>query len=173
MMKVRDLVNSYPRQTELLKDSRNWQRLCSSMDTIEDVEEAIHEYMGLPEFSDIGSGYLYLYGLFQTLYVQQNAVRSLSKALLKENINFKKEYPNVYKVREIRDDIFGHPTDRDGDKRSHIISRVTMTKYSFEVLDYYDDHNEFRAINVLTAIENQSKDITTILKVIKNKLEKS
>ena len=173
MIKIRDLVNSYPRQAELLKDSRNWQRLCSSMDTIEDVEEAIHEYQRLPEYSDIGSGYLYLYGLFQTLYVQQNAVRSLSKALLKKDINFKKEYPNIFKVREIRDDIFGHPTDRDGDKRSHIISRVTMTKDSFEVLDYYDDHNEFRTINVHQAIELQSKDIMTILKGIKNKLEKS
>ena len=63
MMEIRDLVNSHPRQMRLLKDSRNWQRLCSSMDTIEDVEEAINEYQKLPEFSDIGSGYLYLYGL--------------------------------------------------------------------------------------------------------------
>lgn len=168
---IRDLVNSHPRQKKLLKDSRNWQRLCSSMDTIEDTEEAIYEYLKLPEFSGLGSGYLYLYGLFQTLYVQQDAIRSLSKALLKKNINFKKEYPNIYKVREIRDDIFGHPTDRDNDKRSHIISRMTMTKSSFQVLDYYDDHNEFRMINVLQSIEQQSKDISIILRQIKGKLE--
>ena len=173
MMEIRDLVNSHARQTALQKDSRNWQRLCSSMDTIEDVEEAINEYLRLPEFSDIGSGYLYLYGLFQTLYVQQDAIRSLSKALLKKTINFKKKYPNIYKVREIRDDIFGHPTDRDGDKRSHIISRITITKDSFDVLDYYDDHNEFRTISVSQTIEQQSKDIETILKGIKNELDKS
>lgn len=175
MMEIRDLVNSHPRQMRLLKDSRNWQRLCSSMDTIEDVEEAINEYQKLPEFSDIGSGYLYLYGLFQTMYVQQDAIRSLSKSLLKENINFQKDYPNLFEVREIRDDIFGHPTDRDGDgdKRSHIISRITMKKASFDVLDYYDDYNDSRTINVLQAIEQQSKDIETILRRIKNKLEKS
>ncbi len=172
MMEIRDLVNSHPRQTKLLKDSRNWQKLCSSMDTIEDVEEAINEYQRLPEFSDIGSGYLYLYGLFQTMYVQQDAIRSLSKVLLKENINFKKDYPNLFKVREIRNDIFGHPTDSDSDRKSHIISRITMTKASFDVLDYYDDCNKFRTINVLKAIEQQSKDIEIILERIKNELEK-
>ena len=173
MMEIRDLVNSHRRQTKLLKDSRNWQRLCSSMDTIEDVEEAINEYQRLSEFSDIGSGYLYLYGLFQTMYVQQDAIESLSKSLLKEKINFQKAYPNLFEIREIRNDIFGHPTNRDGDKRSHIISRITMKKASFDVLDYYDDYNDSRTINVLQAIEQQSKDIETILRRIKNKLEKS
>ena len=167
IMEIRDFVDSYPKQKELLKDSRNWQRLCSSMDTIEDTEEAIHEYIKLPEFSGIGSGYLYLYGLFQTMYVQQDSVRSLSKSLLKKDVNFKKDYPSIYKVREIRDDIFGHPTDRDRDRRSHIISRITLTKSSFQVLDYYDDHNEFRTIDVYKAIEEQNRDILAILKQIK------
>lgn len=179
MMEIRDLVNSYPREKELQKDARNWQRLCSSMDTIEDVEEAINEYQRLPEFQGIGSGYIYFYGLFQAFYVQQDAVRSLSKALLNEDIDYKndkkipKKYPDIWEVRGVRDDIFGHPTDRAGDKRSHVISRITMTKGSFDVLDYYDDHNGFRKIIVSTMIKKQSKDIEKILRKIKNGLKSS
>jgi hypothetical protein len=174
---IRDLVNSYPLHEELQKRDRDWRKLCASMDTIEDTEEAIIIYKNLPNFSADDGAYLYLYGLFQVLFVQQDSVNALNNALFDEDLSFEKmkKYSDLKKVREIRNDLFGHPADRtdpDEGKRSHIISRMTISKESFQALDYYTKKEDtYRTIDVLDCIKKQNTNIKEVLKAISGKLE--
>jgi hypothetical protein len=177
MSLIRDLVNSYPLVEELQKRERDWRKLCASMDTIEDTEEAIIYYKNLSDFSADGGAYLFLYGLFQVLYVQQNSVNDLYTALFDEPTSFQEteEYSELKEVREIRNDIFGHPTDRKDEeegKRSHIISRMTISKVFFQTLDYHTIREDgYRSINVMDCIKKQNTKIFQILKGIHKKLK--
>lgn len=55
---------------------------------------------------------LYIYGLLQALFLQQDAANGISTALLGKKIDFKQEYPSLFEIREIRNDTVGHPTLR-------------------------------------------------------------
>ncbi len=172
MPKIRDLVNKYPLEESLQSNARAWNEICAGMDTIEDTQEAISLYLSLPNFKGFSGEYLYLYGLFQSLYVQQDSVCSLYKLFLGKDIYLEKEYPRLYKVREYRDDIFGHPVNRKN-HRSHVISRPMISKDSIQVLDYFSDKpHTFRTISIQKCIEIQHHDILTILKIIQKQLDK-
>lgn len=177
MEDIRDLVNSYPLIGELQKRDRDWRKLCASMDTIEDTEEAIIIYKNLPDFSADDGAYLYLYGLFQVLFVQQDSVNALNNALFDEDISFQDmgKYSDLKKVREIRNDLFGHPADRtdpDEGNRSHIISRMTISKEFFQALDYYTKRKDtYRTIDVFDCIKKQNTNINEALKAICGKLK--
>ena len=108
---IRDFINSPRKQYELLSDSFFWNMLCASMDTIEDSQLAIESYEKLPSFDGFTGGYLYIYGLLQALYLQQNTVNHLSQSLFKKRIDFKNHYPELFKIREMRNDTIGHPTN--------------------------------------------------------------
>ena len=87
---IRDSINKPRKQFQLLSNLVSWNKLCASMDTIEDSELAIDNYIKLPSFDGFTGGYLFIYGLLQALYLQQDAVNHLSQALFNENIDYKK-----------------------------------------------------------------------------------
>jgi len=86
-----------------------------------------------------GSYLLLCYGFLQALYVQQDAVTTLSKAL---GIDWKAESDSkLIHIRDIRDRLCGHPALRD---RSHkvssaIIIRHEISETGFAGAIYYDD----------------------------------
>lgn len=75
---IRDHINTHRYQVDLLEDSSNWNQICSSLDVIGDTMFAIGSY-GASEFpKDSGLQYIYTYGLLQSLFLQQDALRHLS-----------------------------------------------------------------------------------------------
>ena len=114
---VRDYVNNPRKHSLLYQNKQTFSQLVSSLDVIEDADEAINAYEA-KEFGDSkGAHYLAVYGLLQALYVQQDAFYNLSEAL-GARVN-RSDYPELRRIREIRNDSIGHPTkSRPHKKRS-------------------------------------------------------
>jgi hypothetical protein len=105
-----------------------WQQLNSSLDAIQDTNNAVTSYINLKFPDDPGKKILCLYGLLQALYVQQDALDNLFISL-NEHIDIS-AFPNIYKIRQIRNDAIGHPTKRNN-KTYHFISSGLIAHRSF------------------------------------------
>jgi hypothetical protein len=171
---IREICN-HPWKSELLfQDKIIWNRLWTSLDVIEDSQIAIDDYSNLPEFSSNEKGYLYVYGILHALYLQQDALRDLNKALFGQDINFNEEYPELHNIREIRNNSIGHPTDRGKGKSFHGISRITIQKKGFQMSSSFPksgEEDEFEDVNILYCIGNQEKLLKEILNHTMEKLK--
>jgi len=139
LKKVRDLINDSWKREMLFKDKTQWEKVCSSMDVLEDTQIAINSYFDLSDsnFDETGKCYLLLYGLLQAFFLQQDAINNLSQALFNKEIKWKEEYPSLFEIRKIRNDAIGHPTSRNNDESFHYISRNSLKKNSFELASFY------------------------------------
>lgn len=171
---IREICNHPWKRELLLQDKIIWNRLWASLDVIEDSQIAIDDYSNLPEFSPNENGYLYVYGILHALYLQQDALRNLNKALFEQDINFKEEYPELHNIREIRNNSIGHPTDRGKGNSFHGISRITIQKKGFQMSSSFPksgEEDEFEDVNILYCIKTQEKLLKEILNHTMEKLE--
>jgi len=105
--KLRDLLNSsicYKQSVWERKDAGDWSKLWTAADNIEDTQEAIDEYLSLDKFSRLA-----VYGLLQAMVVQQDAISHLEKAIKITTPDWRREYPDLSKIRMIRIETVGHP----------------------------------------------------------------
>ena len=134
MSTIRDLINSPRKQHILFQDSILWAMLCSCMDTIEDTELALESFLNLDtDSSNEGRNYLRIYGALQALIVQQEAVENLHEAL---GIQYTED-SSLEKIRHIRIDAAGHPTNRGNKKAFNFINRSTLSSQVFQLITYY------------------------------------
>jgi hypothetical protein len=165
-----------PWKRELLfADKTKWRKLWASIDLINDTHEAIDYYSQIPESKFSEGGYLYVYGVLQALFVQQDAARSLNQSLFGKDINFKKDHPQLYVIREHRNNSIGHPSSRGkNDSESfHVINGTSIIKSGFEFISHFPSENKsFQISNVDLdrCIETQSNLITNILEKVMDKL---
>lgn len=171
---IRELCN-HPWKKELLfQDRVKWSKLWTSLDVIEDSQQAINDYLNLPEFNSNSRGYLYIYGVLQAINLQQDALKNLSGALFNEKIDFKENYPKLYKIREYRNDSIGHPTNRGNGKSFHYIGRPSIKKKGFKLISYYPktgEQTKIEDINILECIEIQNSLVAEKLKETMKNLE--
>lgn len=118
--------------------------------SIQDAQAAIDSYKVLSFEEFKRNRYLVLYGLFQSFFVQQDALKTLFRHCLNYEIKFDKEYPELYNIREVRNNTIGHPTDRK--KEYFFISQLTLKKKGF----------------YLVAHDNQDKNEAFLLKYFLN-----
>lgn len=148
-------------------------RLCSAMDVLEDTDMATHGYL----HADLGRDnltelYLCLYGLFQAMVVQQDAVASAYESLLKTKFDMGPDGPlkPVWDIRQTRISAFGHPTDREirskakgKENRYCQVVQATMGKGSFQLhianphAEEREDKDEFRDIDTLDMVKRQQE----------------
>lgn len=171
---IRELCN-HPWKKELLfQDRVKWSKLWTSLDVIEDSQQAINDYLNLPEFNSNSRGYLYIYGVLQAINLQQDALKNLSGALFNKKIDFKENYPKLYKIREYRNDSIGHPTNRGNGKSFHYIGRPSIKKKGFKLISYYPktgEQTKIEDINILECIEIQNSLVAEKLKETMKNLE--
>lgn len=172
---IRQLINNPQKHYELRQNKALFSQLCSSLDVIEDTEDAITAYTEKDFGDDKPSHYLAVYGLLQAIYVQQDAVINLCESLgIKDKVN---NYPKLKEIREIRNDTVGHPTKRDQQKGKpvsyHHISQMTLNKSGFTLASYFSDGSQvqFRDISISELIVEQNRFISTILTTLVNNLE--
>jgi len=159
---IRELINSALKQPELLSDKNKWSRLCSSLDHISDAQQAIDKYKSLNDFKT-SEGYLFIYGLLHSVYLQQNTTKSLSLSLIDRNIDFKKDYPKLYQIREVRNDSIGHPTDRRNYKYITSIVQHSISKEGFEYMIIDDTSRRFEYVDINQILQTQEALINDIL----------
>jgi len=137
---IRDLINDTHLKNQLSSQPEKWHIICSAMDAIEDSDLAINKY----QKSEIdkskgdwqhnyGTLYIYIYGVLQALYIQQDAVMLL---LIQLNLkNIWDEFSNqLSEIRDVRNNAIGHPVFRKGIRTSNFISRSEMSLKSFTML---------------------------------------
>lgn len=142
------------------------------MDVIGDTALAIESYLEKIDQKE-SQGYLYvlLYGVLQILFVQQDAVRHLSEAL---DLDYEND-PTLKKIRDIRNDSIGHPTQRGwGDDASYnFIIRGTMTRTEFTYMKTLSDRSpKIIQVDVLELISDQRIVLTQVLSDVVEKLKK-
>lgn len=163
--RIRHHINREEKQGELFKELQQWFKLTSALDVLEDSSCAVEYYCDMEYPVDIKGKYLFTYGLLQALFLQQDAIISISQALFGNSINYKKDYPEAYKVRELRNDVVGHPTNRGGNRFIYL-AQVSMEKESFYYIDEGSDNESKDAVtvDVFAAINDSAKCINNILK---------
>lgn len=173
--KIRLHINRTEKQAELLKNRMKWNKLTSALDVLEDTSWAIEYYIESEYPTDIRGKYLYTYGLLQSLFVQQDAVISINEALFEKKIKIKDDYPYASKVRSIRNDTIGHPTNRNSNKQFVSIAQTSMEKNGF----YYciDDSEDYKKdeivdVDIINSIEDTAKCVNDVLKKAVDDLDK-
>ena len=147
--RVRDLINHHRIQNHIMKSLGSWHQVCSSLNVIGDTVLGIEAYLKKRKIDPWVDGYLLLYGLLQLLFVQQDSIEHLSFSC---DVHYSID-PALEKIREIRNDAIGHPTNRGRKqgKRTFIqVSRPTINKESFEYLRWYEDDREMENEHVST-----------------------
>jgi hypothetical protein len=172
--KIRDLVNHPWKLQSLLDNIAKWNKLCASMDVIGDTQIAINSYFSLPSFSAENGGYLYLYGLLQAFFLQQDAINHLSEALFDRAIDWRTEYPDLYLVRELRNNSIGHPTKRGKDESFHFIARYSISNGHFRLMSSYSKTNDtrFNDIDINELRTKQENSVNKILETVIELMEK-
>ncbi|MFH0734201.1 MAG: hypothetical protein V1773_07840 [bacterium] len=180
--KIRDIIDLPGVKNKIMLNIGDWYRLCACLDAIEDAQFAIKQYKNLSNFDAFNGGYLYVYGLLQALFLQQDAVNGLSQVLLDKKIDYKEQqYSKLYEIREIRNNSIGHPTSRSNNSYFGIVRMslfkkgFSISKHSYEKETDYSQSTKsknivFDDIEVGKIILIQSKLVKDILLKIKKKL---
>jgi hypothetical protein len=107
---------------------------------IEDSQSVIQEFLNLSDSDFKNIKYLGLYGLLQAFFVQQDALNTLYRTCLNCKIDFEKNYPDLFRIREIRNITIGHPTNKG--KNYYLISQVTLKKKGYFLVGH--DENDVK-----------------------------
>jgi len=176
--KIRDFVTRTRVQDKLMKNKPLYLQLCSCMDTVSDTQQAIDAYGSKidEDAEDYGELYLLIYGLLQSIFVQQDASIDMAGSLgMNDQI---KNYPILFDIRETRSQSIGHPTDythKDVKRKSfNAIIQHSLNKKNFEIISYQNPIGKtINKINIEEIIKNQNTYIgeilDNILKEIKRK----
>lgn len=159
---IRQLLAKEHKFNEIRQNKIDFNKCYSSLDVIEDTQEAISYYKNNELLDNIGYKYLVIYGLFEAFYVQQQAIIDFADALKLDKQNIKKNHENIYQIREYRNDIAGHPTLRDRDtKYSTYLNRNTLEKNGFSYQKSNQD--DFIEVDTLKCIKEQEEWMLEIL----------
>lgn len=155
---VRNYINTGRYQSELLKNSSNWNQICSSLDTIGDTLLSIIDFAKSNYPTSSGLKYIYTYGILQALFIQQDAIRNLSLAFSIPVVQSEK----LKEIRKIRNAAIGHPTKQnaDGVEYYNYISRMTLKKWGFTLLrTNKNGGNSFIDVKLDLLVIDQLKEI--------------
>lgn len=169
---VRNHINTHRYQIVLLKDSGNWNQICSSLDVVGDSLLAIESYHKGNYPDDLGLKYVYTYGVLQALFLLQDAVRHLSEAFA---ITYQPSQI-LLDIRNMRNAAIGHPTKQDhkGQRYYNYISRISMAKNGFDLLRHSrPGQYDVLRIDLTSATKDQLQGITDSFRQIVSKLEEA
>jgi hypothetical protein len=173
---VRDIINNPRKRCVLLENAGAWRMLCSCLNVIGDTELALDAFLRQTDCGDNGTNYLLIYGALQVLFVQQDAVEDLAKALTMLNVTYKRS-ELLTKIREIRNDSIGHPTKRDLPKKdgpgpSNLMVRMSLSHRRFDLVKNYEDgRTEYLDVDIVDLIRKQRANLAATLTGIADKLK--
>lgn len=167
---VRDFINTGCHQRALLEAKQTWYQICSSLDVIGDTTLSLEDYLASDYPTSDGLKYIYTYGILQSLFLQQDAVRNLTEAFSVPYITGEK----LKKIREIRNSSIGHPTKQTLNKEIHYnyISRISLHKTGFTLMRSSPSNDtQFIDVEIIDIIDEQIKEIEKALLELSEKLK--
>lgn len=162
--KTRYHINRIEKQIELMGSREKWLRVTAALNVLEDTDCAITYYRESEYPNELNGQYLFTYGLLQALFVQEDAVNSINIALFDKEVDFKVDYPDAYAVREMRDDVVGHPTNRRN-KEFIYLAQHSLSKKGFEYFkaETGDNQSSHIDVNIEKAISDVASCVNTVL----------
>ena len=131
---IQDLIDEPHMKHSLNRGSTSYLMFQSCIGAIKITGMALESYLKRDaDSSDVGVEFLNMFGVFQALYVQQDAVRNLHVAL---NISYTMD-PSIEKIRDIRHDAAGHPTNRGGKKAFNFFNVWNFEVHGLELITGY------------------------------------
>ena len=150
-----------------MRDRTRWLELCVSMDVLEDTYFSCEAYKRFAKARDKGTIYLVIYGVMQSLFVQQDALEALCKAL---NYPFKiRDFPALYEARRLRNVSVGHLVNSkrtDSDFYHNFMIQVTMTAESFELHSHGKGGTRLRTIELANLVSQQQDQVRCVLRKV-------
>ena len=170
--RIREHIQRQERMSPLIPIYKKWIGITASIDVLEDSSWAVEYYIENDYPSDMKGKYLYTYGLLQALFVQQDAADNIYRVFLDEKIKWDAEYPKAYAVREMRNDVTGHPLNRDNHFFVYLV-QMYMKKESISYLkdDVVSKNYESVNVNLMGSIEDSAKCINHVLSRVLEKLD--
>lgn len=170
--RIRKHIQRQERMSQLIPNRKKWIGTTASIDVLEDSSWAIEYYVQNDYPSEMTGKYLYTYGLLQALFVQQDAADNIYKVFFDEKVKWKDEYPEAYAVREMRNDVTGHPLNRDNHFFIYLV-QMYMKKESISYLKDDVDSKKHQSVNVnlMGSIEDSAKCINHVLSRVLEKLD--
>ncbi len=146
-----------------------WNRICVSMDILDDTYLALENYEAHGIGSDDGEKYLRLYGVLQSVFLQQDSIRHLYKSFLEKSL---KPSPDSAwaRIRDLRNLTVGHPIEKKDDE--HIsrcfISRGTITSDGFELIVWNNKNSadEIETIDIKSLYKGYQSEAADYLETI-------
>lgn len=171
---IREHINRIEKMNQLLECRKKWLQLTSSLNVLEDSACVVSYYCTENFPSSLGGKYLFIYGLLQALFIQQDTINSISIALFDKRIDIKADYPDAYAVRECRNDVVGHPTNRSDGKAFIYLVQVSLYKDCFSYLKQSPDEiisGDNIHVNVSKAINDTARCVNDILSKAVDRLD--
>lgn len=148
----------------------------TAIDLIEDSHIAIKEFKNLKTIGVNGRSTLLIYGLLQSFFLQQDGLYHLYKCVVNDRISqtdFFDLFSFNIKIREVRNDIAGHPTNRNKTEFYFIAKGVT-TKYRFTYAGYTPNFRKVEVdlkLFISEQIEFSKKVLQFVIDDITSKIE--
>lgn len=168
---IRDRINHPRKQHFLLRSSADWNKLCSALDVIGDTELALDAYLEHPAVENVGLRYLFVYGAFQLLQTQQDAVAHLCSALGIASTNS----PKLPHICDVRSAAVAHPASRAENRasKSGFIQRISLSHHGFTLMTVYSDGKpyDFKKVHIPMLIKEQRDVLLQVLREVVTKLD--
>lgn len=173
---IRDIVSSPLTEHLFLKSSYDSHQIVTCLDTIEDAQLAVDEYRLLDRSQFLthkGKVYLVVYGVLQGIFLQQDALRDLANAL---HFPFRiDDYQELKTIREIRNQIVGHPTKYSRDKTESLyrINRISLSLEKFDVLEYNKlvGQRQIASVNITRTLYDNEALVVKAMRDLVSKME--
>jgi hypothetical protein len=166
---VRKYINTTRYQTNLLRDLDVWNQICSSLDTIGDTIYSIEDYLNSEYPESTGLRYIFTYGILQSLFIQQDAIKHLAEAF---EVDFRLD-EKLRNIRAIRNASIGHPTKNivKGTIFYNYISRITISKSGFTFMRSSErNRTDFVEVDLYSIMLDQLDEIKKSYGLISAKL---
>ncbi len=163
-----------------LNSQKDWNFLCSSMDLIGDTTLAIDNFFqfgvdGPTKYNDFGEKYLRLYGVLNSIYIQQEAVYRICKiANLPTQSKHRKSLESL-EIRDVRHKLGAHSVDyvdKNSDEiHSFVPVRIELGGLSVSYVN--NDDLSMHSINLGKALEEHLDLMMDMLHDVMDKLKKT
>lgn len=153
------------------KGKKDWHNIIGPCQILHSIQKAKKDYQSMVNNFRIIND-LEIIGLFQTLYIEQDALKNLLVNITEETTytDFGKRYVDFNTIRYLRNAAFGHPSEKkiNGNKKGeevpitvHIYSIYDNKKHIIHVLNWKSnaEFEEFELKDILTKHNKYVNDI--------------
>ena len=172
---LNDLVTSSTYQSLYdIPNDTDYDQTFISIDAIEDTQGAISAFTNANSPKERGQNILLIYGFLQALFVQQDGLHNLYRCVFNSDINQKDFFDKFSfdnEIRNVRNDIAGHPTNRKRDTEFYFFDKSEqISKDKFVYAGYYISKFKSVEVDSKAFVRKQAEFTKSVLKAVRKEV---